>query len=124
MDTETEPDRDELQLPGKTAAEKVESTLRELSRPDDDAGELELSLASVAMAMERGLAEKLAEQQASGELDAFMLSLTRFLAMHRSDDARALIVVELPRRELPSGTRLHLLDQAIEAQQKTMGAPW
>lgn len=100
---------------GETAAEKIMSTLRELSQPDDDAGELELTLATVCMGLERGLGEQIAEQQESGALDEFVLALTRFLALHRSDSARALFVVELPRRELPAGTRLHLLDEAMKA---------
>jgi hypothetical protein len=101
----------------RTAAEKVANTLRELSQPGEDAEEMELMLATICMGLERGLAEKLKEQQATGELDGFMLSLTRFLALHRSDSARLLVVVELPRRELPAGTRLHLLDEAIAASE-------
>lgn len=100
---------------GSTAAEKIMATLRELSKPDEDAGELELTLATVCMGLERGLAEQIHEQQETGELDKFVLALTRFLALHRSDNAKALFVVELPRRELPAGTRLHLLDEAIKA---------
>ena len=98
-----------------TAAEKIMRTLRELSKPDEDAGELELTLATVCMGLERGLAEQIVVQQESGELDEFVLALVRFLALHRSDTARACFVVELPRRELPAGTRLHLLDEAIAA---------
>lgn len=98
-----------------TAAEKITHTLRELSRPDPDAGGLELSLASVAMGLETGLAEQLGEKQETGELDEFVLALTRFLALHRSDSARALFVVEMPRRKMPNGMRLKLLDDAIEA---------
>lgn len=105
----------EASAPPRTAAEKIRNTLRELSRPGEDADEIELTLATVCMALESGLEEKLAEQQMTGELDDFMLRLTRFLALHRSDDARALIVVELPQRDLPAGTRLHLLDEAINA---------
>jgi hypothetical protein len=110
-----------------TAAEKIAQTLRDLSRPGEDAGELELTLATVAMGLERGLGEQLAQSQASGELDEFVLALTRWISLHRSDSSHELIVVELPRRpirsdgsrrELPSGTRLHLLEQAIEATQQ------
>lgn len=110
-----------------TAAEKITNTLRELSRPDEDAGEMELTLATVAMGLERGLGPELEAKQGTGELDEFVLALTRFLAMHRSEDARALVVVEMPRHheqgrpladqlsDLPSGTRLRLLDEAIAA---------
>lgn len=101
-----------------TAAQKIANTLREISKPDEDAGGMELSLASLAMALEQGIGEQLQEKQATGELDDFVLSLTRFLALHRSDDARMLVVLELPRRDLPAGTRLHLLDEAIAAADK------
>jgi hypothetical protein len=76
-----------------TAAEKITRTLQEISKPEPDAGEMELTLATVAMGLERGLADQLEEKQATGELDEFMLALTRFLAMHRSNDARQLVVV-------------------------------
>jgi hypothetical protein len=98
-----------------TAAAKIQRTLRELSRPEAGAGELELTLATVAMGLERGLGEELVRSQESGELDTFVLALTRWIALHRSDSARQLVVVELPRRELPAGTRLHLLQEAIDA---------
>lgn len=99
----------------QTAAEKIARTLKELSRPDEDAGDLELTLATVAMGVERTVGPALGEKQESGEVDEFVAALTRFLAMHRSDTAKQLVVVELPRRELPAGTRLHLLDEAIAA---------
>jgi hypothetical protein len=98
-----------------TAAEKIKRTLKELSKPDEDADGLELGLASLAMAVEGTVGDGLEEKQASGEVDEFVAALTRFLAIHRSDDAKQLVVVELPRRQLPAGTRLHLLDQAIAA---------
>jgi hypothetical protein len=99
-----------------TAAEKLGNTLRELSQPDEDAGAMELTLASVAMGLEQGLGDVLERTQASGELDEFVLALTRFLAIHRSDSAKLLVVVEIPRRrDLPAGTLLHLLDEAIAA---------
>jgi hypothetical protein len=102
-----------------SAAEKILNTLREMSQPDPGASEMELMLSTVAMGLESSLGSELAEHQASGSLDEFVLALTRFLATHRSDDARALVVVELPRgRELPPGTRLHLLDEAIAAGEK------
>ena len=115
-----------------TAAEKVERTLRELSQPDDDAAGLELSLSTLAMAVESmpGLRDNLAENQEEGKVDEFILALTRWLATHRSDDARQLLVVELPKarhshltmpesplllNEIPAGTRLHMLDEAAKA---------
>jgi hypothetical protein len=103
---------------GGTAAEKILRTLRELSKPDPDAGEKELMISSICMALERslaGAAGPLAEQQASGELDEFVLALTRFFAGHRSESAPQLLVIEMPRRPLPAGTRLHLMDEAIRA---------
>jgi hypothetical protein len=101
--------------PPATAAEKILNTLRELSKPEEDAAELELTLATVCMGLERGLGEQIWEQQQSGALDEFVLALTRFLAGHRSNSAYQLLVVELPRRDLPPGTRLHLLDEAAKA---------
>jgi hypothetical protein len=98
-----------------TAAAKILATLRELSKPGEDAGEMQLMLATVCMGLESSIAEEIWRQQQTGELDEFVLGLTRFLAGHRSDDERQLLVVEVPRRPLPSGTRLHLLDEAIEA---------
>ena len=101
-----------------TAAEKLMRTIRELSKPEEDAGELELTVASVCMALESGLGPELEAKQVTGELDEFVLALTRFLALHRSDSAHMLAVVELPRaRDLPAATRLHQLDLAIEAGQ-------
>lgn len=101
----------------QTAAQKIMHTLRELSEPDEDAGGMELTLATVAMGLEKGLADDIAEKQSTGELDVFVLALTQFLATHRSDTARRLVVVELPPgggRELPTGTKLAFLDRAIE----------
>lgn len=97
-----------------TAAEKIRHTLKEMSEPGEDAGALELTLGSVAMGLEGGLDEQLEQSQATGELDAFVLSLTRWIAMHRSDSAQMLLVVEVPRKELPAHTRLLLLDKAYE----------
>jgi hypothetical protein len=100
----------------QTAAGKIMRTLRELSRPDPDAGELELMLSSVAMGMESALGAEIERTQASGELDQFIGVLTRWIATHRSESAKKLVVLELPRhRSLPAGTRLHLLEQAEEA---------
>lgn len=102
-----------------TAAQKLTNTLRELSAPSEDADEMELMLGSIAMALESGLGDVLASSQATGELDEFVLALTRFLAVHRSETAKQLIVVELPRRrDVPAGTLLHLLDEAIAAATK------
>jgi hypothetical protein len=103
--------------PITTAAGKIERTLKELSKPDEDAGEMELTLATVAMAMERGLGAELDNRQESGEIDDFILKLTRWIALHRSDTAKELVVVEFPRlhpqRPLGAGTRLKYLDDAI-----------
>lgn len=102
-----------------TAEAKILRTLRDMSQPDPDSGELELMLATVAMGLEKALAEQLAQFQASGDLDEWVLALVRFLADHRSESARRLVVVELPRgRELPTGTRLHLLDEAMAAAEQ------
>lgn len=98
-----------------TAAAKVANTLRELSQPDPDAGAMELTLASIAMGLEGNLGPQLAATQASGELDEWLEAMTRFLASHRSDSARRLLVVEVPRyplEQLQPGVRLRLLDEA------------
>jgi hypothetical protein len=106
---------------GETAAEKILATLRALSQPRPDAGEWELTIATVCMGLERSLGPQLAEQQATGEIDEFVLDLTRFLATHRSDSAQQLLVVEMPRRpNLPAGTRLHLMDEAARAAENAV----
>jgi hypothetical protein len=135
MSTDTEPQNpflaDEQPAGTTTAAEKIGRTLREMSRPDEDAGEMELTLATVAMGLERGLGAELERAQGTGELDEFVLALTRWIALHRSDSADRLVVVELPsytvhpelgrgrepraRTNLPAGTRLKVLDDAIAA---------
>lgn len=115
----------------RTAAEKVAATLREMSKPEPGAEELQLSLATLAMGLERSIGATLEQAQENGELDEFVLALTRWAATHRSDHAKQLVVVELPpstmhaelargrtaraRIDLPPGTRLHLLDEAIAA---------
>jgi len=104
---------------GVTAAEKIAATLREMSEPGDDAGGLELTFASLAMGLEQALGPELGGYQESGELDKFVLAITRFLATHRSDTLGALIVCELPPgggRTLPPMRRLQMLDQAEAAQ--------
>lgn len=101
----------------QTAAEKVAETLRQISMPDEGAGELELTFATMAMALERGLGEELDRAQETGELDRFMLQLTRWLATHRSDSADQLLVVEVPRRPIPTGTCVHLMEQAVRASE-------
>jgi hypothetical protein len=101
-----------------TAAHKILATLRALSQPDEDAEEMELMLASVALGMERGLGEKLAESQDTGELDDFMEGLTRWIATLTSDDKPRLIVVPLPRRELSPGQKLGFLLRAEEAYEQ------
>jgi hypothetical protein len=95
-----------------TAAAKLMDTLRALSSPDEDAGELQLMLATVAMGLERSLGAELQRTQETGELDDFLGGLTRWIATHRSDTTRRLVVVELPRRELSAHRRLLLLDEA------------
>lgn len=98
----------------RTAEEKITQTVRDLSVPDEDAGAFAMSLSSLAMMAEGRL--ELAEQQASGELDVFIRELCRWIAGHRSDTAKRLVVVELPRREdLPAGTLLHCVEQALAA---------
>lgn len=96
-----------------TAAAKLMATLRAISKPPEDADELQLMLASVAMGLENALAGELERTQATGELDDFIAGLVRWLAQHRSDTVKRLVVVEMPRRrELPAGKRLQLLDEA------------
>lgn len=99
-----------------TAAAKIMQTLRDVSQPDEDAGELGLMLSTIAMGLERALGDELERAQPTGELDEFVAALTRWIAGHRSDSARRLVVVELPHhpehQPLPNGTRLHLLDEA------------
>ena len=104
---------------GVTAAEKVAATLREMSEPSEDAGGLELTFGSLAMGLESALGPELQGHQESGELDAFVLAITRFLATHRSDTKGRLVVVELPPgggKRLPPMRRLQMLDQAEAAQ--------
>lgn len=114
---------------GESAATKILRTLRELSKPDPDAGEMELTLATVCMGLESSLRGELHEKTPTGEVDEFVRALCRFLAIHRSDHAKQLVVVELPAHtvhpelargrtaraipNLPPGTRLKLLDDAI-----------
>lgn len=96
-----------------TAAVKLMRTLRDLSRPGEDAGGLQLTLATVAMGLESQLGPELERTQATGELDEFIGALTRWIAMHRSESVKRLVVVEMPRRrDLPPGKRLQLLDEA------------
>lgn len=108
-----------IELPEKrgveTAAEKIARTLREMSKPDPGADELALMLATVAMGLERSLGEQLERTQSSGELDEFILGLVRWLATHRSDSADALLVVEVPRRPIPTGRCVALMERAARA---------
>jgi hypothetical protein len=104
-----------------TAAEKIQRTLRLLSKPEADAGAMEMTLASVAMGLEGTVGENLGELQAAGDVDEFILALTRWIASHRSDTVDALVVVELPARamkvqDLPAGIGLQRLQAAIDAQ--------
>lgn len=103
-----------------TGEQKVKQTLKAFTEVDDDADALQLTLASVAMGLESqdGFMESMRENQESGELDEFVIALTRWIATHRSDDAEQLLVVEIPRgQNIPPGTRLHRLDLALEAQE-------
>jgi hypothetical protein len=95
-----------------SAAEKIMLTLKQISNPSPEAAELELTLSTVAMGLERVILPELERSQGSGELDEFILGLTRWIALHRSNSAKRLVVVELPRRDLPTATRLHLLSEA------------
>jgi hypothetical protein len=102
-----------------TAAEKVLNTLREPSKPRPGADPMELTVATMCMGMERNLERTLLDSKDTSQTDDFMLAMTRFLATHRSDHARRLIVVEMPRAprgmRLPNGKRLQLLDEAEAA---------
>jgi len=103
----------------RTAAEKIMETLREMSTPPADAEGLQLGIATIAMGLEAQLGEQIEQAQETGELDEFVLGLTRFLATHRSDSAKQLLVVEVRRTPqgwmLPSGTKLHAIDEAAAA---------
>lgn len=118
---------------GRSAAKKVTATLRQLSTARPGAEAMELTVASVCLGIEKAIAERLRAAQGS-EVDEFVAALTRFLATHRSDDARRLVVVEMPRmprtpegprRKLPAGVRLRLLDRAEAAAEASeeAGAP-
>jgi len=101
-----------------TGEEKVRRTLKMFTEVSEDADPMQLTLASVAMGLESqtGFLESMSENQASGELDEFVLALARWIATHRSDTAEQLIVVEIPPgQNIPPGTRLHRLDLACEA---------
>jgi hypothetical protein len=116
-------------VPG-TAGEKLLVTLRELSKPAEGAGEMELMLATLAMAVEGTVGKELPAYQERGEIDEFLLALCRFLALHRSDEVKELLVVELPRREkhaanpLPHGTLLKALDDAADAMSTATSPLW
>lgn len=100
----------------RTAAEKILETMDALSRPGEDAGEMGLMISTVCMGLGSKIGPELGQAQQTGELDEFVLALTRWIASHRSENQRQLLVVEMPRRpDLPPGTRLHLMDQALEA---------
>lgn len=109
-----------------SAAVKLMRTLRALSEPAEDAGELMLMLATVAMALESNLGKELVRTQTTGELDEFLAGMARWIAWHRSESTKRLVVVELPRRPahdpLPNGVRLHLLTEA-ERLAETANSP-
>jgi hypothetical protein len=104
----------------RSAAEKILATLRELSRPRPEAAPMELTIATMCLGLEKHLAEMLRDPE--NDADEWVLTLTRFLASHRSDTHRRLIVVEMPRAprglRLPNGSRLRLLDQAEAAAEE------
>lgn len=81
--------------PGSAAA-KIMRTIVEISSAGGEAGELELGMASLAMALEPVLAQGL-RGKTDAEIDGFVLALCRFVATMRSDRSRELAVVELPR---------------------------
>ncbi|HEX3390925.1 MAG TPA: hypothetical protein VHS55_00005 [Solirubrobacteraceae bacterium] len=118
---------DETRSRSLTAADKLRDTLKALSVPDPNAEHLEMMLSSLAMAVEGVVGDDLDRYQEDGQVDEFVLTLSRFLALHRSDDVAELVVVELPRQhphqEIPPGRRLHLLDEAIKAQREAT-SPW
>jgi hypothetical protein len=110
----------------ETAAEKVLNTLREFSKPPEGADAMALTIATMCMGMERQLAPMLLEEKNTTKVDEFVTVMTRFLATHRSDSGKQLVVVEMPRApqgmRLPNGKRLQLLDEA-EAQAKVAAPP-
>jgi hypothetical protein len=111
------------QPPARTAADKIIDTLREMSQPDESASEMELTLATMALGMLSTMGEQIQQAQDAGELDAFVLTLSRWIAAHRSDGEKLLLVLEVPRRPLPAGTRLHLMDEAMLAAEDA-GSPF
>jgi hypothetical protein len=104
----------------QTAAEKILATLRQLSRPRPEAAPMELTVATMCLGLEKHLAEMLRNPEINA--DEWVLVLTRFLASHRSDTERRLVVVEMPRAprglRLPNGARLRLLDIAEAAAEQ------
>ena len=102
-----------------TGEEKVKQTLKAFTEVSEEADPMQLTLASVAMGLESqgGFLDSMHESQESGELDEFVLALTRWIATHRSDSAEQLLVVEIPRgQNIPAGIRLARLDQARDAR--------
>src|ERR1039458_10799853 len=84
-----------------TGEEKVRQTLKAFTDVSEDADAMRLTLASVAMGLESqdGFLQSMRENQESGELDEFVLALTRWIATHRSDSAEQLLVVAIPKGE-------------------------
>jgi hypothetical protein len=107
----------------RTAAEKIYDTLREMSMPAAGADEVQLALSTVAMGLERSFGPMITEAQESGELDEFVLALTRWAATHRSDGAWGLLVVEVPRGRVPNGKLLQLVNDAAAAAAAGASSP-
>ncbi len=108
-----------------SGAEKVKATLKAFTEVDDDADAMQLTLASVAMGLESqpGFITTMEENQASGELDEFVLALTRWIATHRSDDAEQLLVIEVPRgQRIANGILLARCERAAE-ESRNIGSP-
>jgi hypothetical protein len=99
------------------ANEKIQKTAIALRSPKDGADGPELALSTLVQGLTQPSARAyLDEAQSSGELDAFMGVLGRWILGHRSDDQQLLAVIELPRdRDLPPGTILHRVDEAKAA---------
>lgn len=96
------------------ASEKIQQTAISMRSPKDDAEAPELALSTLVQGLTAPAARGYMEQaQETGELDAFMEVLARWIIAHRSDDQPLLVVIEVPRgRELPAGSILHKVEEA------------